>query len=228
MASIALVCVPLFSSDELDVAAAYRTAVLALGFMFLLLPILDLGSLPADIVALAMYATVTLLVWIVLVRITSLYGLVALFSFGVGWGSHVAGSLAGTFDGALLGSFVELAPRVLSIVELGCVCLLLLAYLFLFTDRSMTGLLGMRPSSGKRPFRERCERVARDHDLTPREQEIMTLVAKGRSTPRIQEVLGLTAGTVNTHLAHLYRKLDVHDKQELIDLLEAPQPKSEQ
>ena len=86
----------------------------------------------------------------------------------------------------------------------------------------------MRPSSGKRPFRERCERVARDHDLTPREQEIMTLVAKGRSTPRIQEVLGLTAGTVNTHLAHLYRKLDVHDKQELIDLLEAPQPKSEQ
>ena len=56
----------------------------------------------------------------------------------------------------------------------------------------------------------------------------MTLVAKGRSTPRIQEVLGLTAGTVNTHLAHLYRKLDVHDKQELIDLLEAPQPKSEQ
>lgn len=228
MASIALVCVPLFSSDELDVAAAYRAAVLALGFMFLLLPILDLGSLPADIVALTMYATVTLLVWIVLVRITGLYGLVALFSIGVGWGAHVAGSLAGTFGGALLGSFVELAPRVLSIVELGCVCLLFLAYLFLFTDRSMTSLLGVRLGGGRRPFRERCERVARDYDLTPREEEIMALVAKGRSTPRIQDALGLTAGTVNTHLAHLYRKLDVHDKQELIDLLERPQPKSAQ
>lgn len=228
MVSIVLVCVPLFSSDELDVAAAYRAAVLALGFMFLLLPILDLGSMAADIVALTMYATVTLLVWVVLVRVTGLYGLVALFSFGVGWGAHVAGSLAGTFGGALLGSFVELAPRVLSIVELGCVCLLFLAYLFLFTDSSMTRLLGMRPGSGRRPFRERCERVARDFDLTPREQEIMALVAKGRSTPRIQEVLELTAGTVNTHLAHLYRKLDVHDKQELIDLLENAQPKSEQ
>ena len=229
MASIALVCVPLFSSDGLDVAAAYRAAVLALGFMFLLLPILDLGSMAADIVALTMYATVTLLVWIVLVRITGLYGLVALFSIGVGWGAHVAGSLAGTFGGAVLGSFMELAPRVLSIVELGCVCLLFLAYLFLFTDGSMTSLLGMRPGGdGRRPFRERCERVAADYDLTPREQEIMALVAKGRSTPRIQDALGLTAGTVNTHLAHLYRKLDVHDKQELIDLLERPQPKSAQ
>lgn len=228
MASIALVCVPLFSARELDVAAAYRAAVLALGFMFLLLPILDLGSMAADIVALTMYATVTLLVWIVLVRITGLYGLVALFSFGVGWGAHVAGSLAGTFGGALLSSFLDLAPRLLSIVELGCVCLLFLAYLFLFTDRSMTSLLGVRASSGRQPFRERCEHVAADYDLTPREQEIMALVAKGRSTPRIQEALGLTAGTVNTHLAHLYRKLDVHDKQELIDLLERPQAKSEQ
>ncbi|WP_162610970.1 LuxR family transcriptional regulator [Gordonibacter sp. An230] len=228
MASIAFVCVPLFSADGLDVAAAYRAAVLALGFMFLLLPILDLGSLPADIVALTMYATVTLLVWIVLVRITGLFGLVAPFSFGVGWGAHVAGSLAGTFGGALLGSFIELAPRVLSVVELGCVCLLFLAYLFLFTDRSMTSLLGVRPDSRRRPFRERCERVAREYSLTPREQEIMALVAKGRSTPRIQKALGLTAGTVNTHLAHLYRKLDVHDKQEIIDLLERPQAKSEQ
>ena len=48
------------------------------------------------------------------------------------------------------------------------------------------------------------------------------LVAKGRSTPRIREELGLTAGTVNAHLSHLYRKLDVHDRQELIDLVAGP------
>ena len=48
----------------------------------------------------------------------------------------------------------------------------------------------------------------------------MVLVAKGRSTPRIREALGLTAGTVNTHLSHVYRKLEVHDRQEVIDLVE--------
>ena len=48
----------------------------------------------------------------------------------------------------------------------------------------------------------------------------MLLIAKGRSAPRIREELGLTAGTVNAHVSHLYRKLDVHDRQELIDLVE--------
>ena len=28
-------------------------------------------------------------------------------------------------------------------------------------------------------------------------------------------------GTVNTHLAHIYKKLDVHDRQQMIDMLDA-------
>ncbi|WP_172623332.1 response regulator transcription factor [Arabiibacter massiliensis] len=220
MASVALICGPLFSARELDFGAAYQATVFALGFIFLLLPILDLGTVPADILALVSYSTVTMLTWIVLTRIIGLYRLSTLFAFGIGWSAYVAGSLAGTFGAALLSSFWELEPRVLSIVELVCVCLLFFAYLFLFNERSMMRLLGGPSGDDRRPFRARCEQVAREHELTAREAEIMVLVAKGRSTPRIQKQLGLTAGTVNTHLAHLYRKLDVHDKQELIDLLE--------
>ena len=74
---------------------------------------------------------------------------------------------------------------------------------------------------GRRPFRERCHQLRVDFNLTEREEEVLVLVAKGRSTPRIREELGLTAGTVNAHLSHLYRKLDVHDRQELIDLVES-------
>ena len=48
----------------------------------------------------------------------------------------------------------------------------------------------------------------------------MILVAKGRSTPRICEELDISQGTVNTHLTHIYKKLDVHDKQQLLDVLE--------
>lgn len=220
IASIALVCIPLFSTDTLGFGAACRVAVFVLGFIFLLLPLLDLGSIAADVLALLMYCTVMFLVWIVLVRITGLYRLAPLFAFGVGWGAHVAGSLAGTFGGALIGSYFELDPRTLSFVALVCVCLLAFAYLFLFTERSMARLLGLSPSAGRRPFRVRCEQISAECKLTPREEEVMVLVAKGRSMPRIQQELGLTAGTVNTHVAHLYRKLDVHDKQELIDLLE--------
>ena len=46
------------------------------------------------------------------------------------------------------------------------------------------------------------------------------LIAKGRTNARICEELGVTPGTVNSHLSNLYKKLDVHDRQEVIDLVE--------
>lgn len=221
VASIALICVPLLSSSEPDYASAYQTVVFSLGFIFLLLPILDLGTVPSDILALTTCSIVMLLTWIVLSRITGLYRLSAPFAFGVGWGAYVAGALAGTFGGALLASFRDLGPRDLSLVALLGVCLLFFGYLFLFTEKSMVSLVGGDSPDERQPFRSKCAQIARRCDLTEREAEIMVLVAKGRSLPRIQKSLGLTAGTVNTHLTHLYRKLDVHDKQELIDLVES-------
>lgn len=70
------------------------------------------------------------------------------------------------------------------------------------------------------PFKERCVKLARDCGLTPRETEILILFAKGRSAVRIQEELVISRGTVTTHLQHIYRKVDVHSRQELLDAIE--------
>ena len=56
--------------------------------------------------------------------------------------------------------------------------------------------------------------------LSPREAEIAELLARGRSQPYIREALYLSKGTVVTHVKHIYRKMGVHSKQELIDLVE--------
>jgi DNA-binding CsgD family transcriptional regulator len=45
-------------------------------------------------------------------------------------------------------------------------------------------------------------------------------MVKGRSLTRIQDELYMSKGTVNTHLHHIYRKLGIHTKQELLDLVE--------
>jgi len=44
-------------------------------------------------------------------------------------------------------------------------------------------------------------------------------------TPYIQDTLSISEGTAKTHLLHIYRKCDVHDRQEFLDLFtnEAPQ-----
>ena len=57
-------------------------------------------------------------------------------------------------------------------------------------------------------------------DLTPRELEITLLAYRGRSARRIADTLCVAESTVRGHLMHAYRKLGVHSKQELIDLVE--------
>ena len=52
--------------------------------------------------------------------------------------------------------------------------------------------------------------------LTPREVDVMCLVAKGLRTSEIAECLGMSAHTVNTHLKHAFRKLNVANRSEAV------------
>lgn len=57
--------------------------------------------------------------------------------------------------------------------------------------------------------------------LSPREQEVLRYLGKGRSVPYMREVMTLSKSTIETHIKHIYAKTDVHSKQELIDLIES-------
>lgn len=64
-----------------------------------------------------------------------------------------------------------------------------------------------------------CERIAQERGLTERELQVLELFSAGNSLRRTCEELSLSKGTVNTHSQSLYRKLGVHSKQEVIDLV---------
>ena len=55
--------------------------------------------------------------------------------------------------------------------------------------------------------------------LSARETEIMELIARGNTVARIAEMLVVSENTVRTHSKRIYAKLDIHKKQELIDLI---------
>lgn len=69
---------------------------------------------------------------------------------------------------------------------------------------------------------------AAGHGLTPREVDVLRLVARGLTNDAIARQLGLTVNTVKTHLSHLLRKLDVPDRAAAVaraiplGLLDAP------
>lgn len=53
-------------------------------------------------------------------------------------------------------------------------------------------------------------------NLTERERDVCELLVQGRDRAFIAGQLGLSEGTVKTHMQHVYQKLGVHSKQELI------------
>ena len=52
--------------------------------------------------------------------------------------------------------------------------------------------------------------------LSPREREVLTLVAEGHSNKDIAEKLFISVNTVAIHRAHVMQKLDMHDRAELV------------
>jgi len=52
--------------------------------------------------------------------------------------------------------------------------------------------------------------------LTPREREVLQLIAEGYTNKQIAEIMQVSIKTVQAHRANLMRKLDLHDRGELI------------
>ena len=59
---------------------------------------------------------------------------------------------------------------------------------------------------------------ARYESLTAREQEIMALLAQGRSIREIAEKLFISRKTVENHRSNIYSKLDIHSSIDLVRL----------
>jgi DNA-binding NarL/FixJ family response regulator len=63
-------------------------------------------------------------------------------------------------------------------------------------------------------FREPVTAAAEVEELSPREREILELLADGFPNKVIADRLGLTDGTVRWHLRHVYHKLHVRSRTE--------------
>jgi two-component system, NarL family, response regulator NreC len=58
--------------------------------------------------------------------------------------------------------------------------------------------------------------VNRYDALSEREREVLQLIAEGRSSKEVAEVLSISPATVETHRTHILQKLDVHNTAELV------------
>jgi DNA-binding NarL/FixJ family response regulator len=93
---------------------------------------------------------------------------------------------------------------------------------YLLKDMMRTDLLGVIRAvhRGQRgipaPVAARLAEYTPRIGLTPRELEVLRLVADGLSNAQVAERIGRTEGTVKVHLKNILQKLDVRDRTEAV------------
>jgi DNA-binding NarL/FixJ family response regulator len=65
-------------------------------------------------------------------------------------------------------------------------------------------------------FRKQPEAPSSDARLSPREEQVLRLLAKGHRSKEIADELGVGLGTVNTYVRHIYEKLHVRSRAEAV------------
>ena len=115
-----------------------------------------------------------------------------------------------------------------AVIAVAVVALMLVATLILLSEKELASRWGVRILDvgglvEKTPEQERAEarvaEVAEHARLTPRETEILQLIAQGKNGPAIMGELFIAEGTFKAHTSHIYEKCGVANRRELRALL---------
>lgn len=169
-------------------------------------------------------ALFTVFIGVALCTISFRHGVSALMLFGF---SQAAGALA--YLGAALVAFET--PRwshdafVLVVAAMGLA--LCVSYVALTRGGAREVTWGVEENSRVRveldagdQWALRCSRMAYEHGLTRREEEVMALLAQNKTAAQIEEALCVTNATVKSHTHAVYQKLGVHSRAELVELVQ--------
>jgi DNA-binding NarL/FixJ family response regulator len=85
-----------------------------------------------------------------------------------------------------------------------------------YFDQSVTNLVFDEFYDRKKKLNSSSDRIRLPNQLTKREQEILVLIASGRSNRQVADQLFISVKTVETHRSHILVKLDLKNTAELV------------
>jgi DNA-binding CsgD family transcriptional regulator len=163
-----------------------------------------------------------LMLWSLLADLSYRFHVSPILAFGLGRSvlhfANCLGTCLGIFIRLTMGNHLDFVS--LSIISATITMLLFVTFTFILPEKALFDFRGVEKDGKPGSIMQACGKVAERYSLSPREESVMRLVVKGRSIARIQEELYMSKGTVNTHLYHIYQKLNIHTKQNLLDLVE--------
>lgn len=208
---------------------SYRVSMLVLCLGCLFTPFMSDANTYSSALIFSGYHCFVLVLCVVCIDVSSSFRVSPARTIGLGfvalYGGETVGSLFAHSLEATGASMFDL-----TLLTLVAMSLLLIAHLFLFTETDLVKIgigevsLMAVTDSAEGSTGEAADPVdpsviiAERFSLSPRETDVLPLLLEGRTISRIQEALFISAGTVSTHIRHIYQKTGVDNRQELIDL----------
>jgi DNA-binding CsgD family transcriptional regulator len=224
LAALILFVMTLFSK-RFSLRNIYFPVLLFVAFGFSLLPVLESASRGVAIgIAWVGFMYLEVFVITVIARFVNLTTTSPLLLMGLCNGALYAGSFVGRTICSLMPPNTLLSDFQLKLSSIVIVMAVILVSVFVLTESRVSTLWGLiKPLSSQQDVQQwietRCVKLAKKSHLTPRESEILYMLALGKNATRIHEELVLSILTVRTHIHQIYEKLGVGSQQELITLI---------
>jgi DNA-binding CsgD family transcriptional regulator len=207
-------------TERFSLMRVYRPSILFIAAGVLLLPIIGFESFITYLVFYLGYTLLSLITWSNLARISFGSHVPPLLIYGFGWGALYLGLYLGEFFGVKYGELfgfgsIEAFMPLSVMVSFTIV----LTFIFGLHNESRT-VAANKIGSKSGTFKQRCDAISQSYKLSTRESEILAYIAQGRSSKKIQDALSLSKNTVNSYISHLYAKLGVHSKEDVIELVD--------
>lgn len=227
MATLLLSLIAVFAARD-SVFMSYRFAVLLICLGCLLTPFLGDNATYFSTLVFAGYTCFTIILYVLCIDMSTSFRINVARCLGLGFVAFYGGEVLGYLAG--YGFSGQMTPYTLALITLLAVSLLFIAHLFLFTEVDLIklgiGEVGADvavtrdegPAIEPPPVIDPTIAIAERYGLTPRERDVLPLLLEGRTIQRIQETLFISAGTVSTHIRHIYQKTGSDNRQDLIDL----------
>lgn len=210
-------------NGKLHFTNLWRSLLVLTATALLLLPHLDASLLSWSLAM--MYIAQTLLialVWITLADAAHHSSVDASVIFGACWAVYALANALGSFLGVQFSNFAQSSYAIpILAYAITLVAVFALNERSFIESRMFTDL--EEPETEDVPVLDTieagCKVLGNKFNLTDREIDIVTLLCKGRSKSYIAQTLFISENTVRSHSRHIYQKLDVHSKQEILDML---------
>lgn len=222
-----------FFADKFSLSLLYRSPIPLMICGFLLIPAEGfVGPAVSNLFVSTSYVLANTFFTLLLYDIVKRMGIVVIALFGIKNAMQVFIIAGDTLASALQASSLssETQTIVLSLAVVGAITV---ATFLLFSERELTTKWGVSlldaGSLGEQSRREelvsaRCDEVSRASRLSPREDEVLRLLAKEKTTHEIACELGIAEGTAKAHVSHIYEKTGTNGRCELNELLGVTSP----